>query len=1087
MVPSSLCLGINMSQGDGGKISMLESTTQPKQSCVFCFKPYQGKEDSKFCSKTCFHESQKFHSKNTSLIASSFNQESTPASGDPEIFSTPKPVANSKRLLSPDSSLDQTMFDANKFRHEDFTSLTDDPELSMIDTLPKEAISSKLRAALDFAKSQHTRIMKLEAELMDFKLAFADSMTLRFIKQRSVSPVEPSQVEPVLMGKFSYSQAVKGHQAPVLVATFTSSIKLAERISLVGVEELLGSSGGGPVPASVRQKENNIFILLTDPADLDRAKPIMESRAGPDSINVFNYVSRPSKLYPAVALFVNLSYLPSLKEELMVRDHGFRGKIYSISQLFAKPNSQKGHVKVLFNCKEARDQAQAGGEIDVFNTSARLVEVFLDREVRRCFKCQGYGHVQVSCRASSPSCGIASASIAEVIVENTLDVVLIQEPFAKGLLSPSIINIPPGYVAFHLLSKEHAYGAAVLVKLSLAKACRATNHSCDNHIAAVDLHLAQGTFRFISVYLRPSIHNIAEQLNSDLSCLFTKLSIIAIDSNALSKVWNSKLTNSRGIELELLIAKHFLCILNRPLAELEFVPAGTSFIDISLAGSAITSSRWFFPTIPSFSDHPYIYFVVFRSYSAQIFAHSLTTVPHISRTCIPKFQSKVAKAVKHLEFQPTTSTSAIDKMVVELTTVISTAANSSKCPSQCTVSASSMLWWTKDLWTLRNKSRQAFKLWSVQRSHANRQAFRVLKSAYQNVNPSTTVHKQMEERVDSFFPSSSPISDSISDPISQDELANAMSSLNLKSAPGIDGISSAIISSIYNQISQQLLVIMNACFFLSHFPSCWKIAKVTIIGKPNKPSYDILSSVRPISLVNTLAKILEKLVLNRFLWHSSTAQWLSPNQHGFTQGKSTETATHSLISFCDAAKEAKCVTACAFLDIKSAFDTAWHPAIISALADRKCPSYLIQLIYCFLSGRTAILSLDNTVSSFHVGLGCPQGGVLSPFLWSVLVDDALRLQFSFPSLIVGYADDLTVATYHKDPLIATRNLQSMCDGVNNWCLVNKLALNASKLIFMIICKKLFNWSHLSISINDLRIFSSAETLFLGLTIDCRLK
>ena len=47
----------------------------------------------------------------------------------------------------------------------------------------------------------------------------------------------------------------------------------------------------------------------------------------------------------------------------------------------------------------------AGGEVNFFNRTARIVEMLLDREVRRCFKCQGYGHVQGSCRASNPSCG----------------------------------------------------------------------------------------------------------------------------------------------------------------------------------------------------------------------------------------------------------------------------------------------------------------------------------------------------------------------------------------------------------------------------------------------------------------------------------------------------------------------------------------------------------------------------------------------------------------------------------------------------------------------------------------------------------
>jgi hypothetical protein len=92
----------------------------------------------------------------------------------------------------------------------------------------------------------------------------------------------------------------------------------------------------------------------------------LESKAGPDSINVFNSVSRPSKFFPAVALFVNLSYLPSLKEELILRNRGLKGKIESVSQLFAKSDSQKGHVKTMFNCKVARDLALAEAELDFF-------------------------------------------------------------------------------------------------------------------------------------------------------------------------------------------------------------------------------------------------------------------------------------------------------------------------------------------------------------------------------------------------------------------------------------------------------------------------------------------------------------------------------------------------------------------------------------------------------------------------------------------------------------------------------------------------------------------------------------------------
>jgi hypothetical protein len=399
-----------MSQGDGGDISGSDSATQSKQTCHFCSQPYKGKKESKFCGKPCFQLHQKANSKNAPVLANTLFQGVNHAV-ESEIFSTPKnnspKAAKSKRPLSANSSLDESTLTSGpkKTRYEDFSSFTDGLDLSQLDSLTKEEITSKLHAALDYAKSQTDRISKLEAELVDVKLAFADSMTLRYINQRSASMAKLPSSVAALPAAPSYSQAVRGHQAPILMASFASSAKPTDRISLAGIEDLLGSTGGGPVPASVRQKDDKIFVRLADPADLERAKSILEAKAGPDSNNVFNSVSRPTKLYPAVALFVNLSFIPTLKEEIMLRNSGLKGKIESVSQLFSKPGSQKGHIKILFNCKETRDLALDVGEVDFFNTTARLVEMLLDREVRRCFKCQGYGHAQASCRDPNPSCG----------------------------------------------------------------------------------------------------------------------------------------------------------------------------------------------------------------------------------------------------------------------------------------------------------------------------------------------------------------------------------------------------------------------------------------------------------------------------------------------------------------------------------------------------------------------------------------------------------------------------------------------------------------------------------------------------------
>ena len=72
-------------------------------------------------------------------------------------------------------------------------------------------------------------------------------------------------------------------------------------------------------------------------------------------------------------------------------------------------------------------------------------------------------------------------------------------------------------------------------------------------------------------------------------------------------------------------------------------------------------------------------------------------------------------------------------------------------------------------------------------------------------------------------------------------------------------------------------------------------------------------------------------------------------------------------------------TACAFLDIKSAFDSACQPAILNGLIEKGCPFYLIKIIESYLYNRKGILSKPGEKLIVDIDLGCPQGSTLSPF------------------------------------------------------------------------------------------------------------
>jgi len=193
-------------------------------------------------------------------------------------------------------------------------------------------------------------------------------------------------------------------------------------------------------------------------------------------------------------------------------------------------------------------------------------------------------------------------------------------------------------------------------------------------------------------------------------------------------------------------------------------------------------------------------------------------------------------------------------------------------------------------------------------------------------------------------------------PIGARELREALRNLAAESAPGTDGLDVDTIRCIGSEIEDRLLAIVNRCIEIGYFPCAWKFGKVTVLRKPNREDRADPSSYRPICVLNTLAKIVERLIHSRLTWEAKTSKWFSDHQHGFVDGHSTETAAHSLVNQIEVGFQRREVTAAVFLDIKGAFDTAWHDGIIAALHRKNCPAYLIRIIKSYLSDRKAILT-----------------------------------------------------------------------------------------------------------------------------------
>ena len=235
-----------------------------------------------------------------------------------------------------------------------------------------------------------------------------------------------------------------------------------------------------------------------------------------------------------------------------------------------------------------------------------------------------------------------------------------------------------------------------------------------------------------------------------------------------------------------------------------------------------------------------------------------------------------------------------------------------------------------------------------------------------------------------------------------------------------------------------------------------------------------------------MSKVFEKVLLSRLSWLAKAHNWFHDHQHGFREAKSTESAAYQLVAYIENAFAKGQYTATAFIDIQSAFDKANHQAILAALERKDCPVYLVRIIASFLNSRKATLVNENNSFTAELHTGCPQGSVLSAFLWLVLVDDVLQLPFDFDFLNLAYADDITLSTSHTDPVAATAQLQAICAAVGNWANTVELKINSGKTTFMLFSRKRSPLPAVSLQLDGRPIQPVLQFLYLGLLLDHRL-
>ncbi|CAH2095823.1 unnamed protein product [Euphydryas editha] len=218
-----------------------------------------------------------------------------------------------------------------------------------------------------------------------------------------------------------------------------------------------------------------------------------------------------------------------------------------------------------------------------------------------------------------------------------------------------------------------------------------------------------------------------------------------------------------------------------------------------------------------------------------------------------------------------------------------------------------------------------------------------------------------------------------------------------------------------------------------------------IINLPDNVTVKVTNpkSYRPISLTSVVLKTLERLCERELRENYLQKIPLHPNQHAYCQGKCTDSALQAVVSVIESALSEKCFCLGIFLDIEGAFDKTKFTKIKDALHRHGVCNTLKTWTGNMLQHRI-ILMVEGESQRAMVAKGCPQGGVISPLLWNMVVNDLIAALNDNYYYTVGYADDLAI-------LIRGKFVNTICEVTNaalkiveQWCGDNGLSVNPSK-------------------------------------------
>ena len=324
------------------------------------------------------------------------------------------------------------------------------------------------------------------------------------------------------------------------------------------------------------------------------------------------------------------------------------------------------------------------------------------------------------------------------------------------------------------------------------------------------------------------------------------------------------------------------------------------------------------------------------------------------------------------------------------------------------------------------------------------------------------------------------------EPITVDTVNRIIGDLKPKTSTGVDNISNKLLKFVKNVISEPLSIIINQILKLGIFPDSLKISKVVPLYK--KDDQTNLSNYRPISLLPSISKIFEKVLLEQLTTYLDNNNLIHNHQYGFRKHHSTGYAALHIVDYLNYEMDRKRTPTNIYLDLSKAFDSLSHTILITKLKHYVISDVALKLMKSYLENRKQYVQFDTCTSDMKsIRNGVPQGSILGPLLFFIYINDFPNSSKLFNFLM--YADDTTLfccledITSDNKELVLNNELQC----VHSWLKANRLSLNVKKTKYMLFRKqKRSGIRELNLRISNDAIQSVNDFNFLGLHINSKL-